>query len=117
MLSHPNFRERLGMDIHIRSKKTQLWSYISTAVVRIGNSTFEMAGNKDGNTHWLNMVELNNDAWEQNSVSISGFSISFMKVNDKQNEYYFDLGNEEYIHVKTWNGMVRVDIIVNREYN
>jgi hypothetical protein len=76
-----------------------------------------VSGKKDGNTHWLNMIEINNDAWNQNSVKISGFSISFKEIADSQREYYIDLGNKEFIHVKTWKDMVRVDIVVNRKTN
>merc|ERR1712176_937725 len=63
-------------------------------------------------------VEITNDKWNQNSVSISGFSISYEEIIDnQQREYFIDLGNEENIHLKTWKDMVRVDLNVNREMN
>jgi len=117
MLSHPEFNGGLGMDIHLRAKKTKQWSYISTAVVRIGRDTFEVAGKKDGNTQLLNMVEVKNKEWDQNSVNIGRFPISYTPHFSNQREYVIDLGKKEYIHLKTWKDMVRVDIVVNHETN
>jgi len=122
LLSNPNFNRGLGMEIHIRSKKTKNWSYISTAVIRIGGETFEVAGMRDGNSHWLNMVEVDDAAaaaaWggegettaNNNGVSISGYRIRYKKENNKHRRYTIDLENLESIQIKTWKDMVRVDI-------
>merc|ERR1711972_856892 len=105
------------MDIHLRAKKTKQWSYISTAVVSIGGDTFEVSGNKDGNTELLNMVEVKKSEWDQNLVKIGRFPISYIKHHTNQRGYVIDLGKKESIHIKTWKDMVRVDIIVNNESN
>lgn len=115
LLSHPNFHGGVGLTIHVRSKKTRQWSYISTAVVRIGKETFEVAGMKDGNTHWLNSVQVEDDEWDNKLVQILGFPIKFEQLYTNQRQYAIDLGNDELIELKTWKDMVRVDIIVNHE--
>jgi len=113
LLNHPAFFGGLAMAIHIRSKKTKEWSYISTAVVQIGGETFEVAGTKDGDTHWLNTKKVNSDEWESDSVQISGFKIIFNQPHSNQREYWIDLGNSESIQIKTWKNMVRVDAAVD----
>jgi hypothetical protein len=113
LLSHPDFHGGLGLAIHVRSKKTKQWSYISTAVVFIGGETFEVAGLKDGDTHWLNTAEVESDRWVQNSVQIVGFPVKFEQIHTNQRDYEIDLGDDEYILLKTWKNMVRVDIVVN----
>jgi len=115
LLSHPNFHGGLGLTIHVRSKKTRQWSYISTAVVRIGKETFEVAGLKDGDTHWLNNVQVENDEWDHKLVQIFGFPINFELLHTNQRQYVIDLGDDEFVELKTWKDMVRVDIIINRE--
>jgi len=115
LLSHPGFDADLGMKINVRSKKTMRWSHISSAVVNIGVETFEVAGVKDGNTHWLNSNEVRNNDWEQETVKISGYPISYKRVHTESREYVIDLGNNESIQLRTWKDMIRVDIIDNQE--
>jgi len=117
MLKQPTFRGNLGMKIHVRTKKTRKWSYVSTAAILIGNDSFEVAGKHDGNTRWINKIEIKSDYWDQNSREILGFPISYKKLNSNQDEYLINLGNQESIELKTWKDMVRVDIIVNRDLN
>merc|ERR1712003_279200 len=65
LINHPGFSRGDGMEIQVRSKRTRQWSYISTASIRIGSETLEVSGKKDGNSHWLNMVEIDDDMWEE----------------------------------------------------
>ena len=44
--------------------------FLTTAVVRIGGETFEVASLKDGNTRWLNKVEVENDEWDHDLIKI-----------------------------------------------
>jgi len=107
LLSNPKFRDDLGMDIHVRTKQTEQWSYVSSAVIRIGSETFEVSGSKHGNSFWMNGIK--GDQWEEGTV-ISGYSITYKKTHSNQNEYVIDLGNKERIIFKTWKDFVRVDI-------
>lgn len=114
MLSNPNFNDNLGMDIYIRSKKTKQWSYISTAVIRIGIETFEVSGRKDGDTYWVNGVEGygNGDdlMWDE-ETNIAGYPITFQRIHSTQRQYTINIGKEnEKIIFKTWKDFVRVDV-------
>lgn len=104
LLLNPGFKNGLGMDIHMRTKFTRQWSYIDTAVIRIGDETLEVGGGGDKNRYWINKVA-NGDL----SKGISGFPISFEQVNSKQREFTVDLGGGEAISFKTWKDFVRVD--------
>lgn len=115
LINHPGFSRGVGMEIHVRSKKTKQWSYISTASIRIGSEILEISGIKDGNSHWLNMVEIEEDTWEKNDVTVEGYPVYYQKLHENQREYIIDLGNDETIKVRTWKDMVRVDIINPRE--
>merc|ERR1712048_18526 len=111
LLSNPAFLDGLGMDIFVRSKQTKQWSYISTAVIRIGGETFEVSGRKDGETFYINGKRGNDAMWDDNN-NISGFAIRYQRVNSQQREYIIDVGNslETSISFKTWKDFVRVDI-------
>jgi len=103
------------MDIYIRSKKTKKWSYISTAVIRIGVETFEVSGHKDEDTHWINGIKGNdndgNIVWEE-GTSIIGYPITYERVHSTQRIYTITLNNDnEKIVFKTWKDFVRVDVI------
>lgn len=121
LLSNSKFNNNLGMDIYIRSKKTKQWSYISTAVIRIGVETFEVSGRKDGDTYWINGIEGNSSGdtddvlWEKGN-NIAGYPITFRKIHSTQREYVIDLGNHnEKIVFKTWKDFVRIDVVNPRD--
>jgi len=104
LLQNPNFNGA-GMDIHIRSKKVQRWSYIASAVLRIGSETLEVMGSD--NKYWINGMEgcdLKN--------GISGFAILHRVVSRQQEEFrvVLDEATDEYIVFSTFKDMVRVDI-------
>jgi hypothetical protein len=115
LINHPGFNRGVGMEIHIRSKKTKQWSYISTTSIRIGSETLEVAGMKDGNSHWLNMLEIDQNTWEKNDVTIEGYPVYYQKIHENQREYFIELGNDETIKIKTWKDMVRVDVLNPRK--
>lgn len=111
LLHNPGFENGIGMDIHMRTKKTRRWSYISTAVIRIGMDTFEVMGEKTKNQYYINGVANKASGGERIlPMSISGYPIQFKQVNSQQAEYVVDLGKGEKITFKTWNNMVRVDV-------
>jgi len=105
MLSNENFENNLGMDIHIRTKKMHMWSYISVLAIRIGKSILEVIG-KDGGSYIINgnVHQGNND----NLMMLSGYPIIYSKKNKKQQAFRLNLGNLEAIVIKTWNSFVSV---------
>jgi len=104
LLQNPDFNNGLGMDIHIRTKFTKQWSYITSAVLRIGNDTFEvMAGVK--NPHWINKVQ-----GENLEHGVSGFSITFEQINSKSYEFRVDMRNGSIIIFKTFGDFLKIDV-------
>merc|ERR1712151_1417440 len=138
LLHNPEFNNGLGMDIHIRTKKMKHWSYIKTAVIRIGNESFEVMAERKHNYYWNNRIAGDEEIYTMKELpaTISGYNIQFRKINSQQLEYTIVLGNnknnnnnlrnsnktnknrrkneedkEEKIVFKTWNNFVRVDVI------
>jgi len=105
LLENPAFGLGKGMDIHIRTMKTRLFSYISSAVLRIGEDTFEVR--RDG--YWLNGKK---DASLESGIS--GYSIKFKQLTEKANhdqqQYIVTLNSMESISFKTFGDMIRVDV-------
>jgi len=111
LLHNPGFDNGLGMDIHMRTKRTRSWSYISTAVVRIGRDTFEVMGERKQNRYWMNGI-IGEDVLIDTMLptTISGYPVQFQQPNAMQKEYTIDIGEGAKIVMKTWHGMVRVDV-------
>jgi len=95
----------VGMDIHIRTKKVQRWSFISSAVLRIGSETLEVMGS--GNKYWINGME-GGDL----KKGVSGFAIVHRVVSRQQEEFrvVLDDAADEAIVLSTFKDMVRVDV-------
>jgi len=112
LLDNPRFRNiGLGMSIYFRSKKMKQWSFASTAVVRIGADTFEVAGRKDGDTYWINKNQASNGKILDDGTNISGYPIIFEQVTPRIRQYTIDLGRNETIAIIVWKEFVRVDVI------
>merc|ERR1712232_1114431 len=109
LLHNPQFHDGLGMDIHIRTKKTRHWSYISNLVLRIGDDTFEVMAKRKHNYYWINFVAGEELTKEMTlPTTISSFPIHYKRVNSQKLEYIIDLGSGEKIKIQTWNDFVRV---------
>jgi len=105
------FENGLGMDINIRTKQVKQWSSVSSAVVRIGEDTFEILAEKYEDKVWLNGISNDSNNKNPTDMTISGYKIDSRSVNKQQNEYIIDLGNEEKIALYTWKSMVRVEVL------
>jgi len=106
LLENPTFGLGKGMDVHVRTKKTRRWSYISSAVLRIGEETFEVR--QDG--HYLNGKK---DASLESGIA--GYSITYEHLNvghvdHKQKQYVVTLNSKESILFRTFQDMIRVDV-------
>jgi len=127
LLRNPAFARGLGMEIHIRSKKTKNWSFISTASVRIGSEIFEVSGAKDGDHHYLNgnanimgfeHVDIKNKG-DIGQSTVNGYPMTLKVLNAYQRSYNIELRNAAdgggeigtVIQIKTWKDFVRVDIM------
>jgi hypothetical protein len=103
LLENSAFGLGKGMDIHVRTKKTRRWSYISSAVLRIGEETFEMSQNG----HYLNGKK-----GASLESGIAGYPITFEHLNvvNKQLQWVVTLNSNESILFKTFHDMIRVDV-------
>jgi hypothetical protein len=110
LLNHPTFDNDLGMDIHIRTKIRFSWSYIETAILRIGKDTLEIMGG-DMRRYWINGVF--GSGGREFPAKIGGYNVDYVKVGtgpSKQRIYTVDLGNGESITFKTYKDFVSVDV-------
>jgi hypothetical protein len=107
LLQNPNFASGLGMDIHMRTNLFfKQFSYISTAVLRIGDETLEVMGGKNENSYWINNV-----FQEDLERGISGYPISFRQVDFRQREFVVALNrNGDSITFKTYKDFVSIGI-------
>jgi len=116
LFSNPSFDNGSGLDIYIRNKRMEMWSFIETAVIRIGKDKFELAGGKDNDTFLINGI-IHKVSNENGAVgNISGYDIKFIQVNDKTRKFVINLdtnhNNEklEEIVFTTWNSFVSVTV-------
>jgi hypothetical protein len=56
LVDSPNYSKGLGLRIHVRTKVTDWWSYIDSAVLQIGNDRLEVQGIKEAHLarYWVN---------------------------------------------------------------
>jgi len=105
MLQNPDFKAGLGMDIHIRTKRTLRWSYISSAVLRIGKETLEIMGGSEDNKYWINGVQ------GGELTKLSGFAVTQHAVHRNQREFRVELnGEKEYVLFKAFKDMIMVSV-------
>jgi hypothetical protein len=112
MLSNPGFDNGRGMHIHIRNKRTRVWSYISTAAVSIGEEILQVAGGTNSNKYFLNGREQDADSNNSDGVleDFAGYELKYQRISDNSVEYEIVLKNRDSIVFKTWNGLVSVKV-------
>jgi hypothetical protein len=114
LIKNPEFENRLGMDIHVRSTRMGVWSYISSAAIRIGDDILEIAGGQGEKKFWINgalgeNIEINDSGHGTKLTStLSGYPIIFRQLNKKQREFVVELGKGDKIVFTTWNAFVGV---------
>jgi hypothetical protein len=109
LLQNPGFENGLGMDIHIRTEQLKQFSYVSSAVVRIGSDTLEVMGGNEECSNWINRQDI--DILDEGIVGfLSGYPIVYEKLNSKQYEYTVKIGKDRAIVLTTFKKFVRVRI-------
>ena len=115
LLDNPDYRNGLGLEIHIRTKINTWWSFIESAVIRIGEDTLEIKGG-DENQFWVNGEEggfgMVRDGEHEN---FSGYfagdhHIKFKWISKRQRRFRIDLGAGDAISVETFKEMVSVNV-------
>jgi hypothetical protein len=109
LVNSPGFLNGLGLGIHMRTKINTWWSYIDTAVLRIGNDTFEVQGGLNTAKYWVNGVEGELKETGYLAETISGYKIWFNDVSKKSKRFRIDVGYD-VIGMETFNDFVRVNV-------
>jgi hypothetical protein len=112
LLKNPGYKQGMGMNIHLRTRIEKFYSYIKTAVLQIGEETFEVTGSPE-NSHWLNGME-----GVELPTRISGHPIGYREIDENQHKYNVLLGdNGEFIEIATYKHFVSVSIKSPSEAN
>jgi len=110
LVDNPDFRDGLGMKIHIRTKIETWWSYVESAVIQIGDKTIEVNGGDQA--QWLFTNGVSNDLLvddEWNKSNFAGDLLRF-KQSGSGREAHIHMGNGEKIMLKSYNQFVKVQL-------
>jgi len=110
LVSHPNFANGLGFEVHIRTKISSWWSHIDTVVIRLGGHTLEIKAGVAEIPYWLNGVETSN--METGNANLGDHAIHFRRINDHQTQTRISLGGTDAVSIETWKKFVRVNMKV-----
>jgi len=115
LLKNDEFENGIGMNIHLRTTKMRIWSYVSVAALRIGEDILEVKGGTEENKFWINGVK--GDAHISNIerkfrstlvTTLSNYPVYFYEVSKRERKFVIELDEEENIVMSTWNFFVRV---------
>jgi len=111
LLSNPNFKNGLGMTVHIRTKIQDFWSSVESAAIKIGEDFLEVAGGEGKEWIWVN-GEANEVLEEQTwyRTSLAGFLVRFKQTGSVREANIYLEGAKEVLVIKTYHDFVRVDI-------
>jgi len=116
LMSNPSFDNGDGLDIHIRNKRMRAWSYIGTAIIRIGRNVLEVAGGTDKEKFWIDGAVQGTESKEHSDGEeavvgkLSTYDIKFTRVSEKSRKFVINLGIDEAIIFKTWNSFVSINV-------
>lgn len=112
LVKNTRFLNGLGLDINIRTKIRDWWSYIDSAVLRIGNDTFELHGGINTASFWINgkAGEVTKTKGYVEVGSLAGYKIEYMNVSKRQKNFRLKLSVDDSINLQTFNDFVRVDV-------
>lgn len=97
----------LDLDIHIRTTKRYQYSFISSAVIRIGEDTLEVSS---WGEYSINGVSQWRDDGDGGSMNLAGFPLVYQQINEKQSKFELVLGNDEKIEISSFKDLVSVTI-------
>ena len=102
LITAPHFHQDLALDIDIRTTTRYAYSYIESAVVKIGDSTLEVSSYGSYILDGVSAAEM--------PAKIAGFTVEHS--NDSKHVHIFEikLGLDESIVVKTFKDMVSVKL-------
>lgn len=99
------------MHIHIRTKIEHWWSYIESAVIKIGDDTLEIKGGVEDRRYWVNKKEGRRFRASRNlPFTIGGFHGRFRAINKILTHFKLYLPNGQNLVIKSAKNMLRVDL-------
>jgi hypothetical protein len=109
------FADGLGLDVQIRTKLVRFWSYIKSAVIRIGDDILEVEGTaeqfltEENNRYWINFK------YQGKLTTLGGFPVTYHVKDKNQGKKWFEIDlSSKYpnqkIVVSSFKEFVRVDI-------
>lgn len=102
LIHAPHFLNSSALEINVRAKVRSEYSYIETAVVKLGEETFEAGSFGDYALNYVSGAEM--------PASISGFPITHTQLSKKTHVFEIHVTSEEKIVIKTFKDMVSVKI-------
>lgn len=126
LLQNPDFANKLGLTIHIRTKMESWWSYIEAVVVQIGDQMIEFQGREDDGTpiYWVNGLSgddhVQSDAnlmalQNQLRAHMPGFAVIYKKLNSKDHQFRIDLNLQgDAISFRNFKKWVQVNVKANK---
>lgn len=106
-----DFNNGQGLHIHIRTKIEHWWSYIESAVIKIGDDTLEVKGGVEDRRYWVNKKEGRRFRASRNlPFTIGGFNGRFRAINEILTQFKIYLPNEQNLVIKSAKNMLRVDL-------
>ena len=110
----------VGLTIHVRTKIETWWSYVESAVIKIGEETLEITGENQKEWLWLNGVaneELVNGKFTK--TKLAGNLVRYLENvipgKTHNHEAHIHLGHGEKILFKTYKGFLKVQFINGSE--
>ena len=116
LLHNPDFNDKMGMDIHIRTKIEAFWSSVESAAIKLGSEIMEIKADPASKEWlWFNGQEVTSalKEGEWNARQLSGFKVRFKETNTNVREaniYLTGSQANEVLVMKTFKSFVRIDV-------
>ena len=101
-IDNPHFAGGTGLAVHMRTTSRYEYSYIESAVVKIGDDTLQV--NSFG-SYFLNGISAG-----EMPANLAEFPVSYKVVDDKTHLFEIDLGDEQMLVIETYKDLVSVKI-------
>lgn len=103
LLQAPSFTEYSALAINVRTKIRRAYSYIESAVVKLGDDTFEVSS--FGGYIYNGVSNAN-----KSELSVGGFPVKYSQPSEKEHLFQIQFSDSETISLKTFKDMVSVSI-------
>jgi len=110
LLSNPSYGNDAGMNIHLRTKKINSFSYVGSAVVSVGDAVLEVEGGNKENRYWLNKVAGNEDLKTGDAFKFGEYGNVQFTQESKGRRFSIEVNDNLRLVITTWNAFVSVSI-------